>query len=165
LQDEIETEVRAINATWGTDTWTPVVFEKRNLPPIEMMALHRLARFCMVTPLHDGMNLVAKEFVASRYDSDGVLILSRFAGAAQELRTALLVNPYAERELCDAIRLAVTMPRSERQGRMKAARMVLARNDIFDWAGELLEELTSIADARKQPHPITRFGTVAAGVA
>jgi trehalose 6-phosphate synthase len=166
LEREIEQEVRTINETWGTEAWTPVIFEKRNLPPVEMMALHRLARFCMVTPLHDGMNLVAKEFVASRFDSDGVLILSRFAGAAKELRTALIVNPYSESDLCDAISGALTMPRSERQARMTAARAVVARNNVYRWAGQLLQELGGIAQTRTQGVPAAlRFEAVTASVA
>jgi trehalose 6-phosphate synthase len=165
LEREIDAEAAAINQIWATPAWTPVILEKRNLPPVEMMALHRLARFCMVTPLHDGMNLVAKEFVASRFDSDGVLILSRFAGAAQELRTALQVNPFSEREVCDAIGTAIAMPRSERQGRMSAARRTVAQNNVYRWAGELLEELGSIAHARTEPVPAVRFGALSASVA
>jgi trehalose 6-phosphate synthase len=145
LEQQLDAEVTSINQTWGTDRWTPILFEKRNLPPVEMMALHRLAHFCAVTPLHDGMNLVAKEFVASRFDGDGTLILSRFAGAAQELKTALLVNPYSETELCAAIETALFMPRVERRQRMKAAREVVEKNNVYRWAGELLDAAASIA--------------------
>ena len=166
LERDIEQEVRTINETWGTDTWTPVIFEKRNLPPVEMMALHRLARFCMVTPLHDGMNLVAKEFIASRSDGDGVLILSRFAGAAKELRTALIVNAYSQSDLCDAIGSALSMPRSERQARMAAARAVVARNNVYRWAGHLLQELGVMAQTRAQGAPAAlRFQAATASVA
>jgi trehalose-6-phosphate synthase len=166
LEREIEREVTSINELWGTDTWTPVIFEKRNLPPVDMMALHRIARFCMVTPLHDGMNLVAKEFVASRFDGDGVLILSRFAGAAQELRTALTVNPYSESELCDAISASLNMPQSERQARMTAMRAVVARNNVYRWAGQLIQELGTIAQTRTQRVPAAlRFEAVTASVA
>jgi trehalose 6-phosphate synthase len=111
---------------------------------MEMMALHRLADFCTVTPLHDGMNLVAKEFVASRSDNDGVLILSRFAGAAEELRTALQVNPFCESSLCSAMVSALTMSRSERQRRMSEARTVVSANNVYRWAGTLIEELDAI---------------------
>jgi trehalose 6-phosphate synthase len=165
LETEIDAEALAINQQWATGNWTPVILEKRNLPPVEMMALHRLARFCMVTPLHDGMNLVAKEFVASRFDDDGVLILSRFAGAAQELRTALLVNPYSEAELCRAMNTALTMTKMERQGRMAAARMAVEGNNVYCWAGELLQELGSRARAQARPVPVMRFGALSASVA
>jgi trehalose 6-phosphate synthase len=150
LEREIEQEVRSINEAWRTDTWTPVIFEKRNLPSVEMMALHRLARFCMVTPLHDGMNLVAKEFVASRLDSDGVLILSRFAGAAKELRTALIVNPYSESDLCDAISGALSMPRSERQARMTGGKGGGRAEQCLPMAGRFASGTRRIAQTRTQ---------------
>ncbi|MDX2150270.1 MAG: trehalose-6-phosphate synthase [Bryobacteraceae bacterium] len=165
LGRETDAEVQAINHKWGTDRWTPVLFEKRSLGPCEMMALHRLSRFCMVTPLHDGMNLVAKEFVASRADLDGVLILSRFAGAAQELGAALLVNPFNPSELSSAILTALAMERPERRARMAAARAVVRENNVFRWAGALLQELAAIASlpasGAYQGYPMT----LSAGVA
>src|SRR5262249_21441274 len=110
LDAEIDTLVEEINWRWSTDSWRPIVYLKYQHSPTEMMALHRLANFCIVSSLDDGMNLVAKEFVASRTDGDGVLILSRFTGASRELTSALLVNPFAVDELADAIRLALEMP-------------------------------------------------------
>ena len=98
LDDEIDHLVDEINWKWSTEAWRPLHYFKRNHSPVEMMALHQLADFCMVTSLHDGMNLVAKEYVASRGDGDGALILSRFTGSARELGDALLVNPYSEEE-------------------------------------------------------------------
>jgi trehalose 6-phosphate synthase len=165
LEKAIESEVMRINLKWGSDDWTPVLFEKRNLPPVEMMALHRLARFCLVTPLHDGMNLVAKEFVASRFDSDGVLILSRFAGAAQEIESALQVNPFSETELRDAIGSALAMSKSERQARMAAARTAVEKNNVYRWAGELLGELGFIALGQGRPAAAQPFGRVSMSVA
>jgi trehalose 6-phosphate synthase len=166
LAREIDAEVLAVNRKWATGDWTPVILEKRNLAPVEMMALHRLARFCAVTPLHDGMNLVAKEFVASRFDEDGVLILSRFAGAAEELRTALLVNPYSEVDLCRAMHTALNMKKPERQRRIAAARMVVERNNVYCWAGQLLQELRRHAWGQADWHrPGMHFGTVSASVA
>ena len=165
LEKEIDSLVLAINQQWGTADWTPIILEKRNLPPVEMMALHRLADFCMVTPLHDGMNLVAKEFVASRFDDDGVLILSRFAGAAEELRTALLVNPYSESDLCRAMISALAMSKTERRVRMADARRVVAESNVYRWAGELLQELGAIGSAQPRPVPAMRFETLSASVA
>jgi trehalose 6-phosphate synthase len=165
LERTIDTMVAAVNQRWATSTWSPVIFEKRNLGPVEMMALHRLASFCMVTPLHDGMNLVAKEFVASRNDCDGVLILSRFAGAAQELQTALLVNPFSEADLCRAIRKALAMTEPERQFRMSAARAVVEKNTVYRWAGEILEQLGSLALARPRPVFTRQIDRVPASVA
>jgi trehalose 6-phosphate synthase len=105
------------------------------------MALHRLANFCMVSPLHDGMNLVAKEFVASRFDEKGVLILSRFAGAAEELTDALLVNPFSIDEMADAIHRAIAMPRDESGKRMRRLRTATAENTIYRWAAKILMTL------------------------
>src|SRR3990172_3803846 len=95
LVNEISELIAAVNTRWRTARWQPIQFVAENLPPEEMIALHRMAAFCLLTPLHDGMNLVAKEFIASRSDLDGVLVLSRFAGASVELDAALLVNPFS----------------------------------------------------------------------
>ena len=112
-----------------------------SLPSATFMALRRLARFCIVSSLHDGMNLVAKEFVASRFDDDGVLILSPFTGAAQELTRALIVNPYATEEFADAIHESVTMPEYDRRSRMRHMREIVRENNIYKWAARLLLEL------------------------
>jgi trehalose-6-phosphate synthase len=103
---EIDRLVEHINEKWGTAHWKPIVYHKRHFGPVEMMALHRMADFCIISSLHDGMNLVAKEFVASRNDNDGVLLVSEFAGAALELTDAVHFNPFAVDELCERIRLA-----------------------------------------------------------
>jgi trehalose 6-phosphate synthase len=138
VDDEIDGLVEKINWRWGTDSWRPIVYLKEQHGPVQMMALHRLARFCMVSSLDDGMNLVAKEFVASRGDEDGVLILSRFTGAARELTSALLVNPFAMDETADAIHQALEMPEEERRRRMQKLRAVVAENNIYRWAGKFL---------------------------
>lgn len=98
----------------------------------------------MVTALHDGMNLVAKEFVAARDDADGVLILSQFTGAARELRDALLVNPYDVEATAGAIRIAVSMPADERARRMRRMHRIVREHNIYRWAGLLLGELSGI---------------------
>ena len=108
------------------------------------MALHRLATFCMVSPLHDGMNLVAKEFVASRFDENGVLILSDFAGAAGELTDALLVNPFSIDEMAEAIHRAITLSAEERRKRMQRLRVATAENNVYRWAGRILLTLLRI---------------------
>jgi trehalose 6-phosphate synthase len=141
LDDELDALVERINWKWCTENWRPIVFLKRQHGPVEMMALHRLAHFCVVSSLDDGMNLVAKEFVASRADEDGVLVLSRFTGAARELRDALLVNPFALDELADAIQHALTMPDDERHLRMHRLRAQVAENNVYRWAGKLLSAL------------------------
>jgi trehalose-6-phosphate synthase len=109
-----------------------------------LVALYRLADFCIVSSLHDGMNLVAKEFVAAREDEDGVLVLSALAGAAQELSDALVINPYDADGFADAIVRALEMPRQERRTRMQAMRRVVAGRNVFGWASDILEGLESL---------------------
>jgi alpha,alpha-trehalose-phosphate synthase [UDP-forming] len=141
LDDEIDGLVEEINWRWSTDSWKPIVYLKQQFSPIQMMALHRLAQFCIVNSLDDGMNLVAKEFVASRFDEDGVLILSRFTGAARELTDAVLVNPFAIDEMAMALRSALEMPEEERRKRMQKLRGIVAENNIYRWAGKYLSTL------------------------
>ncbi len=141
LNSEIDRMVKYINKRWSTDSWTPVVFFRQyfNLP--QLIGLHKLADFCVVTSLHDGMNLVAKEYVASRSDNGGVLILSRFTGSARELPDALLVNPFAIGEIAEAIATAVSMPVAEQRRRMQRMRSAVAGNNIYDWATKILSVL------------------------
>ncbi|MGH7359621.1 MAG: trehalose-6-phosphate synthase, partial [Candidatus Rokuibacteriota bacterium] len=110
----------------------------------DVWPFYRWADFCTVTSLHDGMNLVAKEFVSVRDDEDGVLILSRFTGAARELRDAILVNPYDVDEMAEAIRRAIEMPPGERRSRMGRMRQTVREYNIYRWAGRLLGELARL---------------------
>ena len=103
-----------------------------------LVALYRLANFCIVSSLHDGMNLVAKEFVAARDDEDGVLVLSALAGAAHELTDALIINPYDTAGFADALIAALDMPPEERRARMRAMRRVVAGRNVFSWASDKL---------------------------
>jgi len=144
LDDEIDRLVDEINGKWSTPSWQPVLYHKRHFSPVEMMALHRLADFCVVSSLHDGMNLVAKEFVSSRADEDGVLLLSQFAGSVLELSDAVLFNPYAVDELSDAIHQALTMTRSERRRRMQRMRSAVEENNVYRWAGKILSALLKV---------------------
>jgi trehalose 6-phosphate synthase len=141
LDDEIDSLVEEINWRWAAESWRPIVYLKQQHSSRQMMALHRLADFCIVSSLDDGMNLVAKEFVGSRVDGDGVLILSRFTGAARELTSALLVNPFAVDEVAEAIHQAIEMPDDERRKRMSRMRDALAANNVYRWAGKLLSAL------------------------
>ncbi len=145
LGGQIEQLVDDINDRYGRDGWQPIVYKPDDLPAVTLMALRRLSRFCIVSSLHDGMNLVAKEFVASRFDNDGVLILSPFAGAALELTQSLIVNPYATEDLAEAIRDAVVMPETERCYRMVQMRATVRENNIYKWAARLLVELMQCA--------------------
>jgi len=164
LDQTVEAQAAAINERFKTAEWQPILLEKRSLPPVEMMALHRLAAFCMVTPLHDGMNLVAKEFVASRFDGDGVLILSKFAGASRELKTAVTVNPFSETSLCNAVANSLTMPAFERMRRMSEARRVVKANNIYRWAGTCMEEMAEVFAGSSRMFPSTTFDRVVASV-
>jgi trehalose 6-phosphate synthase len=141
LEDEIDNLVDLVNWNWSTDEWRPIIFLKQQCGLSEMMALHRIANFAIVSSLHDGLNLVAKEFVASRNDDDGVLILSEFTGAARELTDALLINPYGVDQVADAIHTALEMPEAERQKRMRRLREAVAGNNVYRWAGKILSAL------------------------
>jgi trehalose 6-phosphate synthase len=141
LDDEIDKLVEEINWKWSDGSWRPIVLLKEHYGQPELMALHRLAHFCIVSSLHDGLNLVAKEYVSSRFDEDGALILSHFTGAARELTDALLVNPYAIDEIAEAIRQALEMPGPERRRRMRRMRGAVAGNNVYRWAGKILSAL------------------------
>jgi len=141
LNEEIDNLVEEVNSRHGNGEWTPIVYLREHESPITLMAMRRMANFCVVSSLHDGMNLVAKEFPASRSDEDGVLILSRFTGAARELTDALLVNPYATDDFAEAIRDAVEMPLEARQRRMRKMREVVRENNIYKWAADVVSEL------------------------
>ena len=145
LNQRMEELTRQINDKYGNDSWKPVIPLTRQLTHSTLAALRRLANFCVVSSLHDGMNLVAKEFVASRVDGDGVLILSQFAGAAAELQEAILINPFAIDEFARKIKEAIEMPEMERRRRMKNMRETVASNNIYRWGGSIVSKLISMA--------------------
>ncbi|MFC2035057.1 trehalose-6-phosphate synthase [Chloroflexota bacterium] len=134
-----------INSLNDKYSWKPVIPMTRQISQVTLAALHRLANFCVVSSLHDGMNLVAKEFASSRFDEDGVLILSQFTGAANELKEALLINPYDIGGFAAKIKEALEMPVAERRQRMKAMREVVASNNIYHWGGSTVSRLISMA--------------------
>jgi len=140
-------QVEAINRKWGHNSWKPVVLVHKHVSQQGLVALHLMADFCMVTSLHDGMNLVAKEFVASRIDGDGVLVLSAFTGAARELTDALIVNPFSVDEMAESIHQAVSMSAEERRRRMNRMRSVVAANNVYRWAGKILLTLACMETA------------------
>ena len=144
IQREVEEKVRELNQMFQTKTWRPVLYLKAHHEHRDIWAYYRHADFCMVTSLHDGMNLVAKEFVSVRDDEDGALILSRFAGASHELRDALIVNPYDLTGMAEAIRTALEMPPEERRARMVRMHQSVIDHNIYRWAGMLLSELARI---------------------
>ncbi len=142
--DEVAAEAERINLKFHAGRWKPIVFLKRHHSHEEIERYYRAASVCLVTSLHDGMNLVAKEFVASRADERGVLVLSTFAGAAHELSDALLVNPYDVAQLCEAIHSALEMPEAEQAKRMQWMRRAVREHNIYRWAASLLSDLTEI---------------------
>jgi trehalose 6-phosphate synthase/phosphatase len=146
---EVERLVTRINGRFGTPSWTPIQFLHRNLPMDEVLALYRAADVMLVTPLRDGMNLVAKEFVAAQTDADGVLILSEFAGASEQLTQALLVNPYDLDAVAERIYEALTMEPAERAQRMRALRQNVIEQDVHWWADNFLAALAAPIDARE----------------
>jgi len=151
LISEVENEAARVNRRFQTSEWKPIVLLTRQHTHQEILPLYRAADLCLVTSLHDGMNLVAKEFVASREDESGVLILSRFTGASHELSDALMVNPYDTGELGNAIRHAIEMPHRERAERMRRMRAVVRERNIYRWAANLIGELCEVRTEAEPP--------------
>jgi trehalose 6-phosphate synthase len=148
LDRRVDDLIKGINGKYGTAFWQPVIPMMRQLTPVTLNALRRLAHFCVVSSLHDGMNLVAKEYVSARIDNDGVLILSRFTGAAEELADALLINPYVIGEFAGKIREAIEMPPGERRRRMENMRQSVAASNIYRWGASILSRLIGIVEER-----------------
>jgi trehalose 6-phosphate synthase len=141
---EVELEAERINWRFQTGKWKPILFLKRQHNHDEITRYYRAADVCLVTSLHDGMNLVAKEFVAARADERGMLILSQFTGAARELRDALLVNPYDIDETAEALRRALEMEPEEKELRMQRMRRTVRENNVYRWAANLVAELCEL---------------------
>ncbi len=135
LQQQTLAEVERINGKFGTVAWRPIVLVGEHQEPAQVFELYRAADFCLVNSLHDGMNLVAKEFVAAREDEDGVLILSTFAGASRELVEALLINPFDVSETAAAIEMAMSMDRDERRERMRLMRRTVKEKQRLSLGG------------------------------
>ena len=153
VEAEIDRQVAKVNAKHGRagDGTGPIRYRKSALRLHRLVALYRLADFCIVSSLHDGMNLVAKEFVAAREDLGGVLVLSELAGAAQELGDAVIINPYDVEGFTDGLRQALDMPLGERKRRMELLRRVVAGRDVLRWATDILEGLESVDSTRLPP--------------
>ena len=159
---EVEAETERINWRFQRGKWKPIVFLKRQHSHAEIERYYRAADVCLVTSLHDGMNLVAKEYVAARQDEGGVLVLSRFAGAAQELRDALIVNPYDIDQTAEAIRSAVEMNSEERRARMQRLRKVVRERNTYRWAAELVAALCEVRVEGRGDEITARLGPSAA---
>ena len=138
---ELDAMIGHINGTFGTPAWTPVSYQYRAIAPAELLALYSAADVMLVTPVRDGMNLVAKEYVAVRSREDGVLVLSEFAGAAEELKEALHVNPFDIERTAITMRRALVMPLAQQRRRMAALRRRVFRNTAARWADRFLRHL------------------------
>ncbi len=141
LNDQVNALVEDINWKHSTADWDPIILARRHLSFHELLALYRMCDICVISSLHDGMNLVAKEFVSSRVNEDAVLVLSRFTGAARELEDAVSINPYNREEFANSLYKALNLSREERKKRMKKMRAVVLNNNIYRWAGKILSEL------------------------
>jgi len=151
LQEQTYSEVDRINAKFGEGSWRPIILIDQHQEPAKVFELYRAADFCLVNSLHDGMNLVAKEFVASRDDEDGVLILSTFAGASRELAEAVLINPFDVNETAEAMEIAMRMGRDERRDRMSLMRRTVKENNVYRWAGRMLMDASRIRQRQNLP--------------
>jgi trehalose-6-phosphate synthase len=159
LQQHTYGEVERINSKFAQGDWRPIVLIDEQQEPLRVFELYRAADFCLVNSLHDGMNLVAKEFVAARDDEDGVLILSTFAGASRELPEAVLINPFDVSETANAMEIAMRMGRDERRSRMSLMRRTVKENNVYRWAGRMLMDAARIRQRQSLPSTVRRFGT------
>ncbi|MEW6683964.1 MAG: trehalose-6-phosphate synthase [Nitrospirota bacterium] len=151
LVSEIDAEAERISWRFRTKTWTPLIFLKQHHTHHDILRWYRAADLCLVTSLHDGMNLVAKEYVGARSDGTGALILSPFTGAARELTDALIVNPYDTEQMADAIRYALGMPSEEERRRMANMREQIRSANIYRWAAALVADVAEVRVASPEP--------------
>jgi trehalose 6-phosphate synthase len=148
LDEEVCRLAEQVNRRHGDASWRPVVFWREHLDAARVQVLYRAASACVVSSLHDGMNLVAKEFVAARADEMGVLLLSKFAGASRELTDALPINPFDLDGFAETLREALIMPEAEQRRRMRRMRAQVEEHNVYRWAGKLLGEAARLAAAR-----------------
>jgi alpha,alpha-trehalose-phosphate synthase [UDP-forming] len=144
LNEQVDAGVAALNWKYGRRDWQPLIFLREHVPFSTLLALYRMAHFAVVSSLHDGMNLVAKEFVAAQTDANGVLVLSPFTGAARELTDALIVNPYSSHEMAERIRDAIEMDPVEIRRRMGRLRAQVRENNIYKWASDIIKKLSKL---------------------
>jgi trehalose 6-phosphate synthase len=143
-EQRVQEMADTINARFANGGAPPIILRVEHIEPAAVYEHYRAAEVCFFSSLHDGMNLVAKEFVASRDDERGVLVLSRFTGAARELPEALIVNPYDADECAAALRIALEMPDSEQKDRIRLMRNLLREFNVFRWAGRMLVDASGM---------------------
>lgn len=141
LNDEINDLVEEINWRYSTENWSPIIFVRRTLSYPETLAFYHLGDVCIVSSLHDGMNIVAKEYICAKNNLTGALLLSRFTGAARELPEAILINPYDIEDLAEKIKETLQMSKKDKEQRMAKLRETVAENDIYKWANKFIAEL------------------------
>jgi len=156
LRREIDEAIGRITGRFGNRKWVPLRYLYQGFPVEELAAFYLAADLALITPLRDGMNLVAKEYVACRVREDGVLILSEFTGAAGTLTDALLVNPYDIDGLADAIRFALSMPEEEKRARMQRLRQAVSEKDVYWWCESFLETLIRTRETERDITPLTQ---------
>jgi len=140
---QVTDKANQINENLGTGSWKPIVLIKENLSHEELYPLYRGANVCLITSVHDGMNMVAKEYVAARNDESGVLILSQFAGASRNLKEAIIVNPYSAEQTAAAIYGALNMSPLEQHRRMSKMRESVKNYNVYRWSAELIKATAS----------------------
>jgi trehalose-6-phosphate synthase len=145
ITEEIESLVEGINWRHGTDKWTPVIYLPRHHDFAEVVAYYALADYCVVSSLHDGMNLVAKEYIASKTDESGMLILSKFTGAAEELIKAVQVNPYDTNSFMKSMKKLIRMDGEESRKRMSELREIVRENNIYTWAANMISHIKKVS--------------------
>jgi trehalose 6-phosphate synthase/phosphatase len=150
MKRQIEEHVGKINGRFGSISWTPILYQFRSLSLYPLAALYSLSDVALVTPLRDGMNLIAKEYVASRTDKTGVLILSEMAGAAKELGEAIIINPNDRMEIATGLKEALEMPLREQTRRIQIMQNRLRRYDVIRWARDFVNDLTAMRDVQEQ---------------
>lgn len=143
FNEAVTSEAARINEKFSTNGWQPIVLLKEHHSHEEIYPLYRAADVCLVTSLSDGMNLVAKEFVAARDDESGVLVLSQFTGASRDLQEAIIINPYSAEQTADAIYQALNMSATEQHRRMKKMRDSIKDYNVYRWAAELIKAVTN----------------------
>jgi len=156
LNERVEAVAAEIDRKWSSRGYRPVVLLRAHHEPAAVFRYYRAADLCYVSSLHDGMNLVAKEFVAARDDEQGALVLSQFTGASRELTEALIVNPYDLRQASDALATALRMPKDEQRERMRSMRRLVSELNVYRWAGRMLVDA---AELRRKERLTGRFGT------
>jgi len=143
FNEDVTKQAERINEKFKQNGWEPIVLVKKQLSHSELRPLYRKANVCLVTPLHDGMNLVSKEFIAARNDESGVLVLSQFAGSSKELKGAIIINPYSAEQTAAAINDAINMPAMQQRQRMKRMREAVSSYNVYRWSAEFMKAVAS----------------------